>query len=167
MCYKTMRCADYKHLGAQLSSLFQRGLWLFIIASMPSLTYAQISFSAAIDLALKNSPRVKMAKDDAKRAAVSLSELKNAFIPSITGSSGLGASSGITMNVPTIFTISAQSLVFNYSQLGYIRAGRLGVQAADLSLRGIREQVEEDAIVTYLSLDSAYQCQADIRSQYE
>jgi hypothetical protein len=48
---------------------------------MPSLTYAQISFSAAIDLALKNSPRVKMAKDDAKQAAVSLSELKNAFIP--------------------------------------------------------------------------------------
>ena len=24
MCYKTMRCADFKHLGAQLSSLFQR-----------------------------------------------------------------------------------------------------------------------------------------------
>jgi outer membrane protein TolC len=134
---------------------------------MPSLTYAQISFSAAIDLALKNSPRVKMAKDDAKRAAVSLSELKNAFIPSITGSSGLGASSGITMNVPTIFTISAQSLVFNYLQLGYIRAGRLGVQAANLSLRGIREQVEGDVIVTYLSLDSAYQCQAAITSQYE
>ena len=165
--HKTMRCADYKHLGAQLSSLFQRGLWLFIIASMPPLTYALISFSAVINLALKNSPRVKMAGSDAKRAAVFLSELKNAFIPSVTGSSGLGASSGITLSVPTIFTVSAQSLVFNYSQLGYIRAGRLGVQAADLSLRRIREQVEEDVIVTYLSLDSAYQCQAATTSEYE
>lgn len=167
MCYKTMQGADNKHLGAQLSSLFQRWLWLCIIASIPSPTYAQISFSAAIDLALKNSPRVKIAEDDAKRAAVSLSEMKNAFIPSVTGSSGFGASSGITLSVPTIFTVSAQSLLFNYSQLGYIRAGRLGVQAADLSLRGIREQVEEDAIVTYLSLDSAYQCQAATTSQYE
>ena len=167
MFYKIIRCADLKHLGAQLSSLFQRGLWFFIIASIPSLTYAQISFSSAIDLALNNSPRVKMAEDDAKRATASLSELKNAFIPRISGSSGLGASSGITLNVPTIFTVSAQSLVFDYPQLGNIRAGRLGVQAADLSLRGIREQVEEDSIVTYLSLDSAYQCQATLTSQYE
>jgi outer membrane protein TolC len=167
MFYKTIRCAGCKHLGAQLSSLFRRWLWLFIIASMPSLAYAQISFSAAIDLALKNSPRVKMAEDDAKRATASLSELKNTFIPRVTGSSGLGASSGITLNVPTIFTISAESLLFDYSQRGNIRAGRLGVQAADVSLRGIREQVEEDAIVTYLSLDNAYQCQAALASQYE
>jgi outer membrane protein TolC len=167
MFYKTIRCVDYKHACAQLPSLFQRGLWLFIIASMPSLTYAQISFSAAIDLALKNSPRVKMAEDDAERATASLSELKDAFIPRVIGSSGLGASSGITLSVPTIFTISAQSLLFDYSQQGYIRAGRLGVQAAGLSLRGIREQVEEDAIVTYLSLDNAYQCQAALTSQYE
>jgi len=167
MCYKTMRCADCKHLGAQLSSLFQPGIWLFIFACMPSLTYAQISFSAAIDLALKNSPRVKMAEDDAKRAAVSFSEVKNTFIPSVTGSSGLGASSGITLSVPTIFTVCAHSLVFDYSQFGYIRAGRLGVQVAHLSLRGIREQVEEDAIVTYLSLDSAYQSHAAITTQYE
>ena len=117
MFYKTIRCAGYKHLGAQLSFLFQRWLWLFVIASMPSLAYAQISFSAAIDLALKNSPRVKMAEDDVKRATASLSELKNAFIPRVTGSSGLGASSGITLNVPTIFTISAESQLFDYSQL--------------------------------------------------
>jgi outer membrane protein TolC len=167
MFHKTIRCAGYAHLGAQLSSLFQKGLWLVIIASMPSLAYAQVSLSAAIDLALKNSPRVKLAEDDTKRATLSLSELKNVFIPSVTGTSGLGASSGITLNVPTIFTVSAQSLVFNYSQLGYIRAGRLGVQAADLSLRGIREQVEEDTIVTYLSLDSAYQSQVATTSQYE
>ena len=167
MFYKTIRCADYKHIGAQLSSMFQRGIWLFIFACMPSLTYAQISFSAAIDLALKNSPRVKMAEEDAQRTAVSLSALKSAYIPSITGSSGLGASSGITLNVPTIFTVSSQSMVFNYSQRGYIRAGRLGVQAADLSLHGIREQIEEDTVVTYLSLDNAYQCRTAISSQYE
>lgn len=167
MFYKTKWCVNCKQLCAKFSSLFQKGIWLFIIASMPSLTYAQISFSAAIDLALKNSPRVKMTEDDAKRAEVSLSELKNTFIPSVTASSGLGASSGITLSVPTIFTVSAQSLVFDYSQLGNIRAGRLGVKAANLSLRGIREQVEEDTIVTYLSLDSTYQCKEAITSQYE
>jgi len=162
-----MRCVRHEHSGTQYSSLIKRWIWVVVIVSLPSLAYSQVSFSSAIDLALKNSPRVKMAEDDAKRAAVSYSVTKNAFIPSITGSSGLGASSGITLNVPTIFTVSAQSLVFSYSQPGNIRAGRLGVQSADLALRGIQELVEEDAIVTYLSLDNAYQCQVALTSQYE
>lgn len=108
-----------------------------------------------------------MAEDDVRQAATSLSGLKDAYIPSVTGSSGLGASSGITLNVPTVFTISAQSLVFNYSQRDYIRAGRLRLQAANLTLVGIRELVEEDTIVSYLSLDSAHLRQAALATQYQ
>lgn len=102
-----------------------------------------------------------------KRAAASLTGLKDAYIPSVVGSSGLGASSGITLSVPTVFTISAQSLVFNSSQGDYIRAGTLGVQAANLSLAGVRQQVEEDVIITYLSLDSDRLRQAALAAQYQ
>ena len=80
-------------------------------------------------------------------------------------SGGAGASSGITLNVPTIFTVSAQSVVFNYSQRDYIRSAHMGVEAAELALKNVREQIEEDAVDTYVSLDSAQQPQKSMAEQ--
>lgn len=127
---------------------------------------AQISFTSAIDLALRNSPRVKMAQDDVNRATASLVESKSVFIPSLSGSIGAGPSYGITTSVPTIFTINAQSLAFNFSQLDYIRAARAGVQASSAALLDIREQVEEDTAITYISLDRAHQRQTAMTEEY-
>ena len=120
-------------------------LWLAVLSCSAISAHAQISFTSAIDLAIRNSPRVRMAQDDVNKALASLSDAKAVFIPSITGSSGLGASSGISLNVPTIFTISAQSLVFNDSQRDYIRAATLGVQSSRTSYRrlGQRPRSEE------------------------
>jgi outer membrane protein TolC len=98
---------------------------------------AQVSFTSAIDLALRNSPRIKMAEDDVDKALATLSETKDVFVPSIIASGGAGASSGITLNVPTIFTVSAQSVVFNYSQRDYIRSAHMGVEAAELALKNV------------------------------
>ena len=81
----------------------------------------QISFTSAVDLALRTSPRVKMAQDDVNRATASLAESKSVFIPSLSGSIGAGPSYGITTSVPTIFMINAQSLAFNFSQLDYMQ----------------------------------------------
>lgn len=127
---------------------------------------AQISFTSAIDLALRNSPRVKMARDDVDKAVASLSETKSVFIPSLSGSIGVGPSYGITTSVPTIFTVNAQSLVFNFSQRNYIRAAHAGLDAAHASLMDMREQVEEDTALTYISLDRAQQRQAAMADEY-
>jgi outer membrane protein TolC len=56
--------------------------------------------------------------------------------------------------LPTIFSISSQSLVFNFSQRDNIRAAASGVASAKLAYKDIQEQVEEDVAVTYLNLDS-------------
>jgi outer membrane protein TolC len=127
---------------------------------------AQISFPSAVDLALRNSPRVKMAQDDVNKAAAVLAQSKSIFIPSLSGSIGAGPSYGITTSVPTIFTINAQSLVFNFSQLDYIRAARAGVQASTAALLDIREQIEEDMAITYISLDRAQQREAAMTEEY-
>jgi outer membrane protein TolC len=127
---------------------------------------AQISFTSAVDLALRNSPRVKMAQDDVNRAAAGLAEAKSVFIPSLSGSIGAGPSYGITTSVPTIFTINAQSLAFNFSQLDYIRAARASLQASSATLQDVREQVEEDMAITYISLDRAQQRQAAMTEEY-
>ena len=95
-----------------------------------------------------------------------VAESRAVFVPSISGSIGAGSSYGITTTVPTIFTLSAQSLVFNFSQLDYIRSARAGLQASSAALLDIREQVEEDTAITYISLDRAQQRQAAMADEY-
>jgi outer membrane protein TolC len=153
---KSKRIVRFMSISIALAAL--------LYATIP--TSAQISFTSAVDLALRNSPRVKMAQDDVNRATAGLAESKSVFIPSLSGSIGAGPSYGITTSVPTIFTINAQSLAFNFSQLDYIRAARAGIQASVAALLDSREQVEEDAAITYISLDRARQRQAAMAEEY-
>ncbi|MGI4831161.1 MAG: TolC family protein, partial [Janthinobacterium lividum] len=83
---------------------------------------AQISLSTVVNLALQNSPRVKIAATDLARAEAVLAETKEAFVPVIGANGGVGRSTGAPLNPPVIFSIAAQSLVFNFSQPDYIRA---------------------------------------------
>ena len=46
-----------------------------------------------------------------------------------------------------------QGAILSWSQRDYIRAARLGLQAALLTLNDARAAVEEDTVVTYLALD--------------
>ena len=134
-------------------------------AAIPS--PAQISFSSAIDLALQNNPRVKIAHDDVNKALAALAETKDVYVPSVTGSGGLpGAFYGISTTVPTIFTISAQSLAFNSSQRNYIRAATMSLDSSRLALKDASQQVEEDTAITYLSLDSVLHQHTGMADEY-
>src|ERR1700679_744466 len=127
---------------------------------------AQISFRTAIDLAQKNSPKVQMAQADVDKARAAVQELRDAYVPNIVGGSGLGPPSyGFPLGQPSIFNITAQSLVFSYSQRDYLRAAQAALDAATLSLKDIREGVTEDTAVTYLALDRDMQRQAALQEQ--
>lgn len=126
---------------------------------------AQISFTTAIDLALKNSPRVKMAEADVDKARAALEEARDVFIPTLVGGSGLGYSYGFPVGQPSIFNFTSQSLIFNFSQNDYVRAARAALNAANLALRDVRQSVAEDAAVTYLAMDRDQQREAAIRDQ--
>ena len=125
-----------------------------------------MSFTSAIDLALRNSPRVKIAGDDVNKALASLSETKSVFIPNLSASVAVGPSYGITTSVPTIFTVNSQSLIFNFSQRDYIRAAQAALQASSAAFMDVREQVEEDTAIIYISLDRAEQRQVAMVDQY-
>src|SRR5882762_921247 len=75
---------------------------------------ARLSLPAAVDLALRTSPKVKMAQADVKKARAALSETKDAFIPIVDSTAGVGKSSGPPLAVPVVFSVAAQSLVFNF-----------------------------------------------------
>ena len=148
----------HRHLVAIVSFSFSAG----------SLTgHAQISLTSAIEQALQKSERMQAAEADIKKARASLAETRDVFVPSVTIASGLGASSGITLSVPTVFTANAQSLVFNYSQRNYIRASNFGVEAATHSWNDARQQVEEDVATTYFSLENASEKEAALKTQLQ
>jgi outer membrane protein TolC len=114
---------------------------------------AQISFTTAVDLVLKNSPRVLMAKAEVDKAVAALAETRDIYIPTLVGGSGLGYSYGFPVGQPSVFNVTSQSLLFNFSQMDYIRAARASLDAANLSLKDARMAVAEDAAITYVALD--------------
>jgi outer membrane protein TolC len=132
----------------------------------PTQLRAQISFTSAIDLALRNSPRVKMAEADVAHARASLEENKDVYIPTVVAtSSAVGGSYGFPLGTPTAFSLNAQSLVFSFSQKDYIRSASSGLKSSTLALKDVKDQVAEDVAVTYLSLDRAQQQQAALAEE--
>ncbi|SEB36970.1 TolC family protein [Terriglobus roseus] len=116
---------------------------------------AQISLQSAVNLALKNSPRIRLAQADLDKARAARSEARDAYIPTVGVVTGYGQSTGAPLNVPVVFSISAQSLVFSFSQKDYIRSADQAVQAAELILHNNQVEVVEDTTNTYLALDYA------------
>jgi outer membrane protein TolC len=141
-----------------MTRLLRLLLACFAVTSVVTPARSQISFTTAVDLALKNSPRVKMAEADVARARASQEEARDVYIPTVGAASSAGGYSyGFPLGTPTVFSLSAQSLVFSFSQRDYMRSASSGLDAAILTLRDVRDQVAEDAAVTYLSLDRAQQ----------
>ena len=71
---------------------------------------AQISLTTAVDLALKTSPRVKMAQDDLNRATATLDGSHDVYIPSVSAGAALGQAYGYSPYPPTLLTGEAHSL---------------------------------------------------------
>lgn len=134
----------------------RRPFWLFFLAMFCFLqrgARGQISLMTAVDLSLRNSPRVKMAQADVDKAQASLAEARAVYIPSVTaGGAGYGRSYGYPQGQPSVLNINTQSLVFTYSQRDYIRSARSGLTAADDALIDARGAVAEDTVLTFLAV---------------
>lgn len=132
--------------------------WVFILlvsasAAVPFVARAQVSLTTVVDLALRNSPRIKSAQADVIKSRAALSEAKDIYIPSVTIGAGLGQSYGYSPNPPTLFTTNGQSLVYSASQRNYIRSARSGLNASEQALEDSRQVVAEDVALTYLAVE--------------
>lgn len=128
-------------------------------------TEAQISLQTAVSLALKNSPKIRMAQADLDKVRAAHSEAKDAYIPAISTRAGYGQATGAPLNVPIIFSISANSLVFSFSQKDYIRSAEQAVHAAEYALRSQQIDVVEDTTNTYVALDNALERRKVLREE--
>lgn len=137
------------------------------LATAPALLHAQVSLTTLVDLAAKNSGSIRLAQADVAKAQASLSQTRDAFIPTLSFGSGLPAfpEVGFTGNLPTIWDATIQSMLFSMPQFSYIRAARAGLNAAQLNLKSAREQVALDTSTAYIELDTLTQELDAVRQQ--
>jgi outer membrane protein TolC len=139
----------------------------FIAMHASAFGSAQVPLQQAVRLALANSPQVNAAQNDLEKANANLSVMKDIYIPSLTTGGGVGYTTGITLSVPTIFTVNAQSLVFSFQQRQYVRAAHQQIEAATSSLQETGQQVQEDVVITFVSLSQAEAVSKTLGEQYE
>ena len=65
------------------------GLTALVLLSAVTSLHAQISITSAVDLAIRNSPRVKMSDADLTKARALLDESKDVYIPTLTAGAAL------------------------------------------------------------------------------
>jgi outer membrane protein TolC len=114
--------------------------------------HAQVSLYTAVDLALRNSTSVRVATADMQKTAAILMETRDVYKPSLYLGSGIGYSYGFPVGQPSIYNMSAQSLLLSFSQPDYVRSARLGLKSAELALKDARQQVVLDTSLNYIQL---------------
>ena len=140
-------------------------LALCVFAGTANPAHAQISLSTAIDLALRDSPKVQLTRADLDKAHAALTEARDAYVPQIITTGGYGRSTGAPLGVPVIFSISGQSLVFTFSQSDFIRSARAALSASEHALAEAQIEVAEDTTNTYLALDNELKRRDVLRSE--
>jgi outer membrane protein TolC len=131
-------------------------LWSFVTLIAQSGARAQ-SFYTAVDLALRNSTQVRISAADVQHAEAAVMESVDAYKPSFSVGSSLGYSYGFPVGQPSVYSVSANSLAFSFSQPDYIRSARAALLAAQLQLKDTRQQVILDAALDYIELATVNQ----------
>ncbi|MGD0628506.1 MAG: TolC family protein [Terracidiphilus sp.] len=115
---------------------------------------AQVSVATVVDLAQRNSSAVKLADADLQKSQAALNQTLDAYIPNFVIGSNVGYSHGFPTGQPSVGSATMQSLVLSFSQRQYVKAARVGIEAANLALKDAREQVALDASTAYIELDT-------------
>lgn len=132
------------------------GYWIAVAACALSgglQARAQVSLATVVDLAMRNSPAVKIANANVQRATAGLQESKDAYLPNLLLGSNIGYSYGFPVGQPSVFNVTSNSMLLSFSQPDYIRAARASLQSAQLNLKDSEEQVAMDTALAYLQLD--------------
>ena len=89
---------------------------------------------------------------DVQRAQAGVAESVDAYKPSFLLGSSVGWTYGFPLGQPEIFSLTAQSLAFSFSQPDYMRAARKSLRAAQMQLKDTQQQVIFDTALDYIEL---------------
>ena len=145
---------------------------VFLFSSgVVSATAEPLSLKRAVELALTHSTAAAEANSDEQRAFASYREARNQYVPQLVVGSGLGDSWGYPLTLegtaPSLFNLTAQSSLYNPALREFVRAARFEHEAVIAENKDRRNQIIQDAVLTYLELVKWEKLMAHLQQQHE
>jgi outer membrane protein TolC len=131
--------------------------WILAVVLLPASLLAEpVSLKRVVELALAHATGTAIAAADEQRASASYRELHNNYIPQVSTGAGLGYSYGFPLalegSAPALFNINAQSALLNPSLRDFMHAAKVDSAVASLKTKDQRNQVIQDAALSYAEL---------------
>jgi outer membrane protein TolC len=134
-----------------------RARWILAVVFIPASLLAEpVPLKRVVQLALTHATGGAIAAADERRAAAAYRELKGNYTPQLSTGAGLGYSFGFPLGLegsaPSLFNLNAQSAVLNPSLRDFVRAARIDSTVASLKNKDQRNQIIQDAVLSYAEL---------------
>ena len=132
-------------------------LRIVTVLLLPATLLAEpVPLKRVVELALTHATGAAIAAADAQHASAGYRELRDSYIPQLTTGAGLGFSYGFPLalegSAPSLFNINAQSALLNPSLRDFVRAAQVDSSALSLKSKDQRNQVIQDAVLSYAEL---------------
>ena len=131
--------------------------WILAVVLLPgSLLAEQVSLKRVVELALTHATGAAIAADDEQHASASYRELRNDYVPQFSTGAGLGYSYGFPLalegSAPSLFNITSQSALLNPALRAFVHAAKVDSTVASLKTKDERNQIIQDAALSYAEL---------------
>jgi outer membrane protein TolC len=127
-----------------------------IVLLPASLLAEPVPLRRVVELALSHATGAGIAAADEQRAAAGYRELRDSYIPQLSTGAGLGYSYGFPLalegSAPSLFNINAQSALLNPSLREFLKAAKVDSTVASLKTKDQRNQIIQDAALSYAEL---------------
>lgn len=129
---------------------------IYFVPLRGGLSAEAVPLKRVVELALSHATAGAVAAAEEQRVAAEYRDVHSAYIPQINSGAGLGWSYGFPLSLegsaPSLFTINAQSAVFNPALREFIKAAKVDSKVASLNSKDQREQIIQDAAQSYAEL---------------
>jgi len=131
--------------------------WILAVLLLPASLLAEpVPLKRVVELALTHATGAAIADADERRAQAELRELHNSYVPQVSTGAGLGYSYGFPLGLegsaPSLFNINTQSALLNPSLHNFIQAAKADSAVASLKNKDQRNQIIQDAALSYAEL---------------
>ncbi len=146
--------------------------WILTFLFIPASLLAEpVSLKRVVELALNHATGAAIAAADEQRAAANYQELRNNYIPQLATGAGLGYSYGFPLalegSAPALFNVTAQSALLHPELRSSMRAAKADSAVASLKTKDERNQIIQDAALSYAELAKWEQRLARLRQSDE
>ena len=160
-----------------MKAVTQRGLRLsfvlalsFTVLDSTLLAAETVPLKRVVELALGHSTTGPAADAAAQRAFASYRATRNQYLPALTVGSGLGATWGFPLSLegsaPSIVNTTAQSALINPALRDFVREARTEWEASTAQTKDQRDQIIQDAVLSYVELSKWEALQAHLSEEY-